>query len=92
MYKLEEDFFPSPSMTSILEIAACTQWWESRRPTATTCNGFDDFVSLVVAAVSSLEGDLVRRFVRGLEPRLQKSAEVSHHVLLKSFACSSHLK
>lgn len=59
---------------------------------AVTCNRFDDFISLVVTAVASLEGDLVRCFVRGLKPRLQKSAEVSHHVLLESLARSSHLE
>lgn len=35
-----------------------------------TCNGFDDLVPLVVAAVSGLEGDLVGRRVRSFEPRL----------------------
>lgn len=59
---------------------------------AVTCHGVDDFISLVVAAVASLEGDLVRRFVWGLEPRLQESAEVSHHVLLEGLASSSNLE
>lgn len=57
----------------------------------TTCNWFDDFVSLVVAAVAGLEGDLVGSTVWGFEPRLQESGQVLQHVILEGLACSSHL-
>lgn len=58
----------------------------------TTCDGFDDFVSLVVAAVASLEGDLVGSTVWSFKPRLQESSQVLQHVLLESLACSSYLE
>lgn len=57
-----------------------------------TCDGFDDFVSLVVAAVAGLEGDLVGSAVWGFEPRLQERGQVFYHVLLEGPACSSDLE
>lgn len=57
-----------------------------------TCDRFDDFVSLVVVAVASLERNLVGSTAWSFEPRLQESGQIFHHVFLKSFAGSSYLK
>lgn len=72
-------------------IARCESAYSSIE-SDTTCDGFDDFVSLVVAAVASLEGDLVGSTVWSFKPRLQESSQVLQHVLLESFACSSYLE
>lgn len=56
-----------------------------------TCNCFDYLVSLVVAAVSGLEGDLVGSRVGGFEPRLQESGQILQHVLRKGLTGPSNL-
>lgn len=57
-----------------------------------TCDRFDDLISLVVAAVASLESNFIRRTVGGFEPWLQVCSQVFHHVLLEGLACSSDLR
>lgn len=45
-----------------------------------------------MAAVASLEGDLVGSTVWSFKPRLQESSQVLQHVLLEGLACSSYLE
>ena len=57
-----------------------------------TCNGFDDVIPLVMAAVSRLEGNLEGGMIGGFEPRLQERDQILIHVFLEGLTCSTDLE
>lgn len=55
-----------------------------------TCDVFDDIISLVVTAVSGFEADLVRGSQRRFEPALQEHAQILLHVLWEGPTRAAH--
>lgn len=55
-----------------------------------TSDVFNNIISLVVAAVSGFEADLIRGLERNFEPALQKHPEIFLHVLWERFTRAAH--